>query len=392
MKCLSAVLLSLVATISLYSQDHPLDSLTIVHWNDFHAQNTSFTVTERDEAHTRNEVGSASVVSTVIQTLRAGGNSLALDAGDEFQGTPISSMTHGRSQIQIANIFNPDAMVVGNHEFDYTADTLREVLKAAKFPILCANVLDLTTGKTFGRQYIIKTVGKIKVAIIGITAPSLERLTIRANLSSVRVLDRDSVLGALLPKIQSDEKPNLIVLVSHEGLDEDSIVAEKFSQINVIVAGHDHKAVPVPRKVSHTIIVEAGSKGQYVGDLHLVVDLQDNSVVRYDGKLAETTPSGVRTDWNAQTLVDGFERQVNEGLSKVIGRVVTALTRDTKDSPECNLGDFECDAFRANQYAPAQIAFVNITGLRKNLDTGKVTLRDIWEVNPFGNTLVEFTV
>jgi 2',3'-cyclic-nucleotide 2'-phosphodiesterase (5'-nucleotidase family) len=393
MKLSAAISLFLLLPFSASSQDASIDTLTIIHWNDVHAQNAPFSITSRTGNHEKYNVGGMMTLAVHVKELRAASkNPLVLDGGDEFQGTPISNITHGRSQIDLVNGIMPDAMVIGNHEFDYTADTLREVLRAAKFPILCANVFDLTTGTTFAPPYIIKTVGRMKIAIVGITAPGLMRLTMKSNLSSVSVLNRDSTLSYLFDKIKNEEHPTLIVLVSHEGIDADSALAEKFSEINVIVAAHDHRALQEPKKINHTIIVEAGSKGQYLGKLDLVVDLKDRSVKSYMGKLIEMRSDDVRIDWTMEDKVDMYERIVNDALKEVIGTLEKPLDRETKDSPECNLGDFETDAFRSVTAYPAAVAFVNTSGLRKNLEGPQITLRDIWEVNPFGNALVYFTV
>src|SRR6185369_12652630 len=77
---------------------------------------------------------------------------------------------------------------------------------------------------------------------------------------------------------------------------------------------------------------------------------------------------------------------------EVIGRATLSLKKQERDSYESNLGNMECDAFLKTPGHPADIAFVNSSGLRRAVDSGDVKLRDIWEVNPFGNTLVTFTV
>jgi 2',3'-cyclic-nucleotide 2'-phosphodiesterase (5'-nucleotidase family) len=66
--------------------------------------------------------------------------SLVLNAGDDFQGTPISNFTRGRSQIELLNLCNIDAFVLGNHEFDYGLYSLDSALQLANFDVLCANV------------------------------------------------------------------------------------------------------------------------------------------------------------------------------------------------------------------------------------------------------------
>jgi 2',3'-cyclic-nucleotide 2'-phosphodiesterase (5'-nucleotidase family) len=124
--------------------------LRILHWNDFHAHNIPYEVTVTDStAGTKvaYKVGGAGNFLGYLKQFGKGRSDVAvLNAGDNFQGTPISSLTFGRSQVELLNIINPDAMVLGNHEFDYGLQHLRDDMSIASFPILAANLFDSTTG------------------------------------------------------------------------------------------------------------------------------------------------------------------------------------------------------------------------------------------------------
>ena len=97
--------------------------LKIIHWNDLHAQNTP--MTRKDSFGEKYSVGGFAWFKAVIDSLKgvAVGNHeahLLLDAGDNFQGTAISGFTRGASQIRLMNIIHPDAVALGNHEFEYS--------------------------------------------------------------------------------------------------------------------------------------------------------------------------------------------------------------------------------------------------------------------------------
>ncbi len=117
---------SLVLGGSTFSQGPQHENrLTILHWNDFHAQNTPWVVRPQGGAPAET-VGGAATLFGMVRDIRAGRSDVAVfDAGDCFQGSPISSMTSGKSQVEILNHVSPTAVTLGNHEFDYGADSLK---------------------------------------------------------------------------------------------------------------------------------------------------------------------------------------------------------------------------------------------------------------------------
>ena len=394
MRILLLATLCLLLQSLLFSQEaRVLDSLVIIHWNDFHAQNIPFEVSSSSDRTAKRKVGGSAVMAGYLREFRkTSPNMLAVSGGDEFQGTPISNFTSGRSQVEILNVIKPDAVVLGNHEFDYGTDSLRANLKRAEYPIICSNVVETRDNSTFGLPFVIKKLGNIKVGILGITSPVLYALTLKKNLTGVRLRDLDSSLESSLSELKKQDHPNLIVLLSHEGVDDDSVLALRHPEINVIIGAHDHRALFNPKKIRNSIIVEAGSKGQYLGRLALTVDLKGDSVTQFTDKLIEVTGEGIQPDSVVAAMVNANEVIVNKGLSEVIGELQTPWTKSDYGAYESNLGNYESDAFRTASGIEADIAFVNTAGIRKNLAAGPIMVRDIWEINPFGNTIVSFTV
>jgi len=313
---------------------------------------------------------------------------LVINGGDDFQGTPISSITSGWSQVELMNLLNPDAMVLGNHEFDYGTDTLRHYLRRMEFPILAANLFDSTTGRTFAPPYVVRKAGVLRIGIIGLLPPDLEILTLKGNLRKMAVLNTDSVLNVYIPQLKADEKVDLIVIASHMGVEQDTALAARRNDIDIIVGGHSHTALFEPLKKNRTIVVQAGTRGRYLGELRLNVDVVGDSVLSYSGRLIETRNGVHSPDPAIAATVDRFEKLVDTELSAVIGTLAASWTRSW--SSESNIGNWVADAFRA--YAGTDIAFMNSGGLRKDVEAGQITKRDIWELSPFGNTLVTFSV
>lgn len=368
-------------------------SLTILHWNDFHAQNVPMKISRKTASGTDTSyfVGGTATLLGYIDSLKRGRTDVAiLNAGDDFQGTPISSITYGRSQIELMNIISPDAVTLGNHEFDYGIDSLRVNIARAQFPIVCANIFDSTTSTTLVPPYSVLSINEVKLGIIGLTPPDLEILTIKQNLRGLRLIDVDRAIEAAVQELRNEHQPDLIVVVSHMGLDKDTLLAGRRNDIDIIVGGHSHTILSQPVKKNRTIVVQAGSRGQYLGKLDLVVDLRGDSVVRYYGELIETRIDAVTPNPIAAARVQELEATVDATLSEVIGTLLTPWDRRAGRKEESNLGNWECDVVR--EAANTDIAFLNSAGIRKNLDAGPITVRDIWEINPFGNSLVTFMV
>ena len=107
--------------------------LTILHWNDFHARNMPYEISrKKDGQQVTYLVGGSASMLGYLNKFRDD-HSLVLNAGDDYQGTPISSLTKGFSQIKLLNNFRLDAFTLGNHDFDYGEYTLDSALKTVNF-------------------------------------------------------------------------------------------------------------------------------------------------------------------------------------------------------------------------------------------------------------------
>ncbi len=195
-------------------------AISILHWNDFHAQNVPFKVTRKTQSgnDTSYYVGGAATLLGYMNRLRHDRtNVAALNAGDDFQGTPISSITSGRSQIELMNIISPDAVTLGNHEFDYGIDSLRANISRASYPLVCANVVGNSASSTLVPAYMILTVAGTKLGIIGLTPPDLQLLTMNKNLRGLSLRDVDRALGDAVGEPKINYHPNLIIVCNQIG-------------------------------------------------------------------------------------------------------------------------------------------------------------------------------
>jgi len=384
-----AVVILFSFSLCLHGQDN-IKEVTILHWNDFHAHNLQIKESRKNRKPDEQEFyyygGTANMLGYVEKNRTK--NTLVLNAGDDFQGSPLCNFTRGRSQIELLNLFKIDAFVLGNHEFDYGDLTLDSALGQAKFDYLSANVYFKPKSNTMGKPYVIKKVNGVKFGIIGITAPDLEELSLPQNLEDVQMLNTDSVIVAGIAEMKR-QKCNVIILLTHEGVDNDKLLAEKYyKDVDIIVGGHSHTPLFQPLIDSGVIIVQAGAYSKYLGRLDIKVDVTKDTVISCYGKLIETFMDSSIYDKAAEQKVEEMVAAYAPQLNRIIGNVET----DWRASygSESNLGQFEADAFR--QKCGTDIAFINGGGLRKSLSKGDITVNDIWEINPFGNELYTFSV
>ncbi|MEP7146831.1 MAG: bifunctional UDP-sugar hydrolase/5'-nucleotidase [bacterium] len=367
-----------------------IKDITILHWNDFHARNLPYKVSRKDSASGEDVsfyVGGTSNMLGYIKKLRDK-NTLLLNGGDDFQGSPISSITRGNSQIELLNLYNLDAFVIGNHEFDYGQYALDSALMKADFDYLSANVFLKTKNKTFGKPYVIKEINGIKCGVIGLTALDLMTLTIPKNVTDIEMLNTDSVIISAV-KYLKKKKCDVIILLTHVGVDNDKKLAEKFSKdVDIIIGGHSHTPLFKPLIQNGVIIAQAGSYARWLGKIDLKVDTKKDTIISYKGSLIETVMDSSIYDKSAQQQVENMVASIQGDLIKVIGKLQTDWKRGFTE--ESNLGQWEADAVRIK--AGTDVAFLNSGGIRKDLSKGSITVGDIWEINPFGNTIVTFNI
>lgn len=378
-------LISLAAAVSP-SQARPPVDITILHVNDTHGH--ILPLIEKGIDPERPVDGAAWLAGMIVQERENNpAGTLLLSGGDMFQGTAISNIFYGKPVIEIMNALKFDAMVVGNHEFDWGRDVLNEMRTEALFPFLAANVRDQAGAYLPGvKPCVLRERKGLKIAIIGVTTTEAAYTTRPANVKGLAFLDPRTVLPGWIRKAKS-RGAKLIVVLSHSGLDADRRMAGEIPGIDVIVGGHSHTVVKDPVTVGRTIIVQAGCCGWYLGVLKLRVDPDSGEILHHtmQGELKKVF-SGPDDpfDPGIARIVEKYEGRIRERFSAAVGETLVDLSRNSDG--ESNLGDLLCDAMK--EAAGAGIAFQNSGGIRSNIPEGKITLEQAYSVLPFDNLLV----
>ncbi|MBF0531289.1 MAG: metallophosphoesterase, partial [Deltaproteobacteria bacterium] len=225
--------------------------LTVLHVNDPHAH--LWETEDRlliDQTPIWLPSGGFGRLAAKIKQIRAKSkNTLLLHAGDVFQGTLYFTKYHGLADLDLMNRMGFDAMAVGNHEFDLGPATLAQFASQARFPVLSANI-DVSGEPLLSgliKPMVIKEVGGRKIGIIGATTPATTHMSSPGP--KVKFESVAPVIGQWVQKL-SYQGVNIIIVLSHLGLDADIKLAHMVPGIDVILGGH-----------SHTLLGDFGSLG-----------------------------------------------------------------------------------------------------------------------------------
>lgn len=378
--CAITVLLLTALTAFSFAEEY---QATFIHWNDFHSRNMPWKPGNYNpDGHM---AGGYAYLAGLVDSLReVYPKALAVHAGDDFQGTPISSITRGLSQISILNEIKPDFFTVGNHEFDYGLTRLLALQDSAKFDMYAANVRRDKKGPRLFKSLMIPDKFPFKAALIGLTTDDLYTLCLPTNLEGIYVENPAETARYLIDSLKN-EGVEFIVAVTHQGIGEDIKLAQEIPDIDLIIGGHSHTYMSKPRIEGNTYIVQASSSGRYVGEIHLKTD--GKTIQDFDFKILEVRPDKLKPSPEVARIVEYYEAQAGKALDEVIGELKTDWSRKGVES---NLGNWLTDAMRA--YTGADIGIQNNGGIRKDLPAGPIRVRDIWEISPFSNKIITFTV
>lgn len=387
-----------LALILLFSCAHRYDpkktyKLTILHTNDHHG---------RFWANRDGEWGLAAR-ATLIQQLRKearekGSEVLLIDAGDVNTGVPQSDTLDAQPDFLGMGKIGYDAMAVGNHEFDNTLDVIKQQEKWGNFPFLSANAYDRESGRLLFKPYIIKNMGGLKVAVLGLTTDDTPLVSTLGAASNLKFTSPIEEASKIVPELR--QKAQVVIALTHmghypneshgENAPGDVTLARRVSGINVIVGGHSQLPLFKPDVQNGAIIVQAYEWGKYVGKVELEVTgsevrLVDYRLVPVNHKDSTTK---IAEDQSMLRLLRPFKESGDKHLQVKVGVAEEILKgdRETVRSGETNLGNLITESFRAK--FGADLSVTNSGGIRDSLPAGEITYESILTVLPFGNDVV----
>ena len=202
-------------------------------------------------------------------------NVLLFDCGDISQGTPYYNMFRGEVEVKLMNEMGYDAMTIGNHEFDFDLDNMALLFKMAKFPVVCSNYnLDATVLKDLVKPYVILKRFGLKIGVFGLGAKP-EGL-IQANKCVGAVYEDPIEVSNKVAALLKEKGCDLVVCLSHLGIQMDRELVAKTRNIDVILGGHSHTFMKGPENYQNVDgkevpVMHTGKSGVRVGRLNLTL-------------------------------------------------------------------------------------------------------------------------
>ena len=367
--------------------------LVIAHTNDLHSH---FQANRADWLENTPDIGGFVEIAGHVDALHAehGDDTvLYLDGGDIMTGTPLmefeSRGVRGGAMLDFMEAAGMDAWVLGNHEFDISFAHVSGLVEASAIPVLSANLDKRDESGDPAIEglldHIIVERNGLRIGIFGLTTDGLARLTGSDAAALMAVRDVAEVASEQVALLEP--RVDLVVALTHIGLEADRRVAEKVPGIDMIVGGHSHTSLREPEKVGDTWVVQAGSYARQLGVVDLIV--ADGRIKTFSSELRDLVPGVVKTPEAVEKIVQHWGDRVESHFSEVIGEVTTGDLTRSRDS-ESPLGRWSADMVKHS--GKTDIGIYNPGGLRADLVTGTLTRRSLYEVFPFTNNVVRFDV
>jgi 2',3'-cyclic-nucleotide 2'-phosphodiesterase/3'-nucleotidase len=324
---------------------------------------------------------------------------ILLDAGDSFQGSPMSNLLYGEPVVKFFNELGYAATVVGNHEFDWGIEKIVETMEAndAAYPLLTANVYKDGELAEWATPYIITEVNGIKVGIIGLTTPDSAVTAHKDYVGEFTFEDPIAITNAMVKEVEAKGAEIVIALghiPAHQDYDTQEItgeladLAEGAEGIDAAIGGHSHSRVA--GKVNDVPLVMGYKHGRMFGHITLYYDTVQDKVVLSMVDLVEVRKGELDVEENA--VLAAYVAEKTKDLEPIFGEEVgeftTALIRDYNSTSPA--GNWVTDVMR--EATGVDFAFTNSGGLREDIDAGKVTVQELFEIMPFDNATVTSTV
>jgi 2',3'-cyclic-nucleotide 2'-phosphodiesterase/3'-nucleotidase/5'-nucleotidase len=341
-------------------------------------------------------VGGAALLAAVMDSLarECGCPTLRLDAGDAMQGSVISNVTRGSAMIDVLKGLRVAGVALGEHDFEWSLDTLRRRISEANFPFLAANVFDSVSGRRpdwLAASRLVE-LGGMKIAIVGYITSDAKSLAKPEVTAGLRVGDGALAIHDVLTEIHS-QRPDLTILLAHAGASCEGNVCTgeairlaegvEPGSVDLLVAGHTHSVVNA--RVAGIAIVESGRDGLAVGVADLVKTGSGGREVRT--RTEAVTSDSVTPSASMAALVEGHRRRAEALTSKEVAVIKFPMPRSGN---QFALGSLIAEARR--NVLRTDVGLVSTSDIRADLPAGPVSYGQLFEIQSSQNRLVRVTL
>ena len=320
-------------------------TLTILHVNDIHSRLIAL----------ENGRGGFAYLAAAINKERAGcKDCILLNGGDLAQGSPVSTMYKALPVFQIANQFKFNAATLGNHDFDYGYEQTTKLIGASKYPLVSSNV----------------------VGVIGVMTDQLHTLAFPKNLGKWHTISSVETARKYAAEIKG--KCDLVVALGHITAPEEQAFLKE-QDIHVIVSVHIHSGLEKAMESPDHVLVRTKNGGEELGRLELKIDTVKKAPVSWTWKKIDVIDANI-------TPVPAVAKKVKVWEDKVTAIVDAPLAVSDRDYTKAEVKAILEDSMR--EAAGADLAYMNLGGVRALIPKGPLKVRNAWNVMPFDNLIL----
>lgn len=370
--------LALIATTALTAAPLAAQAqsatVTILHVNDFDRM-------EEDDGR-----GGIARFATVVNAARAGDTPVIVThGGDAISPSLLSGFDQGAHMIDLLNQVGIDVFALGNHEFDFGPDVLRDVIADAGFPVIGANAIepDGTLIDGVSATWTAEVAG-FTFGFIGLTTADTATKSSPGDVTFADLVETTNTHAAILREAGAD----IVVTLGHADVTEDRALFDH-ADVDLILSGDDHLLTISYNGIK--ALVESREQADYVTEITLTLSRDDDGDVDWTPSFATIDTAMVEPDATMTDAVQVYLDQLSAALDVEIGTTLTELDtrRASVRGGETAFGNLVADAMRSA--TNADIAITNGGGIRADriYEPGTVlTRRDIQSELPFGNKTV----
>lgn len=307
---------------------------------------------------------------------------LVVSCGDVATGPAISTVYKGEPVIRVMNLMGYDVSALGNHEFDFGIDGLKNLAGWAKFPFLAGNLYnpDGTPADTVARTMLYEEQG-VKVGVIGLVVRDVAAI---ANTNGMKTKPYAESVRVLTPELRK-QGAQVIIVVAHAPMAELTALADEVADLHIplMLGGHSHEFGQM--QVGNTWIVSNGEWWKGYSRINLDVDTATgDSVVTNANQVWLQQKLIPAVDPAVQAEVARWQEKVTKDFGAPIAYSAVGLKRPW------GVGNFVMDCWLAEY--PADIAISNQGGFRQDLPPGDLRKSDLIGIMPFTNSIVKITL
>lgn len=437
-------------TIDLHGQKV---ALTFIHTSDIHSRLFPYEYTplqpdiQAGLVPGKGPYGGVAKVAYVVKRERARADrSIHIDGGDVFQGAPIFNYFNGEAEMRALAQMGVDAMVIANHDFDRGAlNLVNQIEQWAPFPTLAANYRSDDPGFSGNRTiaavlhpYTVINVRGLRVGVIGMgNLSTLSALFQMPNTLGLTPYKTNEIAQFYVDLIRP--QVDLVVFVTHLGLEVDQRLIQETEGIDVVLGGHNHivvsppqvqfdcggadadvgyvqvptgeQGIPQPRacKPRKVLLMHSGAFSKFVGRLDVVVTDDAKEIEAANGKpagwyepangfeiIAHTQKiipidASVPEDRAMAALMEPYRQALNNvgNLDLLVGYAPNDVRRKGPNGGDSQLGNLVATSMWLRLGIQTDLAMSNTTGIRADLPKGPVTVEQMFNVFPFDNSITK---